>query len=386
MGKAIFFSKLSGIALGTTVAVASCHKDEGSKSEPQRQAPAAANVVPAGFRSTTDEAGFRRKLQETPEILSSSTSRLALRGNSSKSSARVSLAGLALHGLGQKLQLPARSIKALVAASKPVGATYEDDSSSDPLSALDLKAGDDCTELLSQLGSGYQQLADSYSSAVRELANTPFADVKGFSLDSPQGPEEAFAYKVALSSADLATSGSAADASALGDGKFHVNGRFAGGASDDAVVLKAGGKLNFASKALHADVITDLNTFANVPAKEINLGLGLDLAMTGEDEGGNPMSVGAKLSLASTLTGGDKPAQTFDLSGSASNGQDNFEAKLNLSLARMNESAMRLSIAGSVDANGSQGKQHQDLKQTVNMTIAQDRFGSETCNVASVTH
>lgn len=378
---------LGSVVIGAALLLQNCEKDdEGKGGSRTIGAPAAQNVIPASFRNTVDEAGFKRKLPETTAVLQDSTSGLSLK-NPSATPARgrkLNMSRAMILGLAKQLDLSqaARDGLAHPRTAKFMGFTADDGLGQDDLdvgigmieSVREIRVGEDCTPLLGELTGQYDSALASYTKSVNEIGQIDFSQTKGLSKDTPDSKVEAFAYKMSLTQDDFKSG----DVSSEG-GAFSLTGRFGGGANDRAVALRANGAFSFTGENVQsgsAQIAADLNTYADVSAQLISIGAGLGIDANTADDTGQPLRALATLTFTSTLKGGLQPAQTLNLKGEATNGSETIVGEVRVAMERRSSQLMTLDFY----------LQNQDkvIKRNVSMTIESGSFGYETCTVAAV--
>lgn len=389
---------VSAALIGSALLLAQCDNDDdggGGGGSPGIQTPVAQNVVPSSFRNTKDEAGFKQKLPETASVMQDSAAGLSLNGQSKQAAVRerqFDLRKLVVAGMTKRLGMSDRARSLLIKGEAarfiqgqyiPGGSSQETPSEDFSLTVLEqdgermleetqiLEVGDDCTPLLGLVSGQYEQALSAYSRAVNEIAAVDFSQAQGFTKDTLNSTQEAFAYRIALNSSDMQQNGQAIE------GDYSVTGRFSGGANDSAVVLRANGKMNMNGDSSSGDVGLDLNTYADVNAKVLSLGTGVVFSLTGQENGQVARMFG-NINLKTELKGGMTPSQSVSLEGRLNDGQESAEFGLNATLSRLSAASMHLSL--NANANG------ETLARTVEMAIEQDGFGYETCKVASVSN
>lgn len=368
-----------GFAL-VAMSLAGCSKDKSEGDKGGVTVPAADRVIPANFKNDRDEAGFKAKLPETTSVLESSTGNLSLKGSqATPKTKKLNVTRGLMLGFAKRLQIPADTRRSL---SKSQGvrmwdSSYEDDTYDESLvtegedmftTTQNLEVGNDCTSLLNQVSGQYEQAVQSYTQLVTVVGTTDFSQAKGFTKDGAEPTKEAFAYNVFLTKEDM---GGAAGS----DGDMNIKARFAGGANDQAVALTANGVFAISSASLAANIGTDLNTYADIAAKSMSLGVGIGFDASGSNDGEAYRGNG-QINLTTTMTGGATPSQAVSVKGNFSDGNESHAGQTALSLKRDSVDVMSLDVLATVDGKS--------FTEKATMAITTESLGYETCKVTKV--
>jgi hypothetical protein len=399
---------LAGLALSAVAAI-SCDKDDDKDSG--SRSPRAENNIPGNFNNTTDEKGYKAKLGDFNAMIQSSEGlqlsddgKVNRQSNVSTRSFTGSTLNRFLASLWRQTPFRTRDVsqvkrgistyQALIAeilpsfarqdtslAQKPSlkplrqgfkalmpkdGIALDDESEPSSLEQT-YKVGDNCSALMLELSDYYRSASSGLNTFVTEVGAVDWSQEKYLTKVAVDPATEAFAYTIRLDNQSFQLQETA--------GQINLDGRFSGGANDNQIMFKAGGRLAVSSDGTTVTGAVDINAFSDIPQKTLALGAAFSVAAKSSEE-----AVAANFSTSTRVIGGNTPSFIVSLEGNANAGEQVVSGKAKLSLDRLSTESARMTVSYSF----SDGQNSQEGNQTIDMKITSDQFAQETCEVTAV--
>jgi hypothetical protein len=230
-----------------------------------------------------------------------------------------------------------------------------------------MAAGGDCSGQFLSFDKQYDEMLSTLT-GIETYVNQLGADFSAAGLESQytvtqldKGKQFAFNFKIEPKSG--------ASPIALPGFDFKSTTQFAGGSTDNSLVIKLVSDVNFTitqeGKTQASSFHNDVNFFADRAAKTIKSGFKVKGSSTGGEAAQN---VTYDFSAASTLTGGDKPALEYTFVGTSSESGGNADMKV--AITKVDTNTYKLTISGTIAGQA----------QTSEATVVND---GKTCKVTT---